>query len=346
LCQEQEMPDKKSSMLKNIFNQFVPDEDALHNYWTQLVLKYDRENNTAELYKPSYTGVDGCIHLLHPLIQTYSVLKDAFDKEKKGREAFNLKSPNNVSDLVSDCNYATVNQTIAEDDLPNFLADIKTFFNFPEEKYLGEIGNFSYYWLGQYVEVADWADQDNRWNAFKFENALAAHMKDFIKHYCEHGYKQVNNMQPTVHSLHLWMAETIVLTINESFAIEIPFLTPRGEEGEDEHEYIQGLSDGILISAIVIRVLFQLPQLFKECIDADVKMSVDSIIYATPNSLNKRDNDLIDIARNSSLDLPSYLEQWSAYIDAHPDCFREDSLEYSAYLKQASQNPTAIVFAF
>jgi len=153
-------------------------------------------------------------------------------------------------------------------------------------------------------------------------------------------------MQPTVHSLHLWMAETIVLTINESFAIEIPFLTPRGEEGEDEHEYIQGLSDGILISAIVIRALFQLPQLLKECIDPDVKMSVDSIIYANPNSLNKRDNDLIDIARNSSLDLPSCLEQWSAYIDAHPDCFREESLEYAANLKQASQNPTAIAYEF
>ncbi|TEW45108.1 hypothetical protein [Psychromonas algicola] len=330
------MVDKRSSMLSNIFSQFVPDEDALHDCWAQLVLKYDRENSTAKLYIPAYTGIDGCKYLQHPLIQSYTTLKAAFDKEKKDKEALNLESPRKVFDLVSDCSYATVNQKIAEDELHNFLTEIKGCFNFPEQKYLGEIGDFSYYWLGQYVELKDWADQDNRWNAFEFEQALTIYLQDFIKHYCEHGYKQVNEMQPTINSLGLWMAESIMLTINESFAINLPFLDYRGED-------TPGLFNDFVATAITIRAFFQLPAHLKEYINVDVNMQVDSEIYGpTPDPYNKRDNDLIDIARNSSLDLVSYLEQWSAYIDAHPDCFHDESLEYAAYLKHASQNPTAI----
>ncbi len=324
-------------MLNNIFNQFVPDEDALHDCWAQLVLKYDRENNTAKLYIPSYTGIDGCIYLQHPLIQTYTTLKTAFDTEKKDKEALNIKSPSKVFDLISDCSCAIVDQKIAEDDLHNFLNDLKACFNFPEQKYLGEIGDFSYYWLGQYVELKDWANQDNGWNAFEFEKALTVYLQDFIKHYCEHGYKQVNEMQPTINALDLWMAESIMLTINDSFAINIPFLSYRGED-------TPGLFNDFVATAIVIRVFFQLPAHLKEYINVDVKMLADSIIYGPDSgSYNQRDNDLIEIARNSSLDLVSYLEQWSAYIDAHPDCFHEESPEYAAYLKHAFQNPTAIL---
>ena len=331
------MVNEKSSMLKNIFNQFVQDEDSVHDYWAQLVLKYDRENNTAKLYIPAYTGVDGCVHLLHPLIQTYTTLKAAFDKDKKIKEAFNLENPSKVFDLVSNCSYATVNQKIPENELHNFLTDIKDFFNFPEQKYLGEIGDFSYYWLGRYVALSDWVDQDNRWNAFEFEKALTAYMQDFIKHYCEHGYKQVNNMQPTVHSLRLWMAESIAFNVNDSFSIVIPFLDPRVENSS-------GLFGDFVATAITIRVFFQLSTHLKEYINVDANMLVDSVIYGpSPDDIyNKRNNDLIDIARNSSLDLVSFLEQWSAYIDTLPDFLHENPLEYTAYLKHAFQNPTAI----
>jgi len=335
------MIDEKSSMLKSLARNLLRTNGPVHAYWNQLVIKYDRENNTAKSYKPKYVGPSSCMLLMHPLIHTYTTLKVAFDKDKKDNEAFNLSNPNDVDDLFSGCSYITVKQEIAEDDLHDFLTSIKECGNYPEQKDLGEIGNFSYYWFGQYIEVADWADQDNRWNAFKFEKALTAHMQDFIKYYC---FKQVNKMQPTVHSLDLRMAESIVLTINDNFAIEIPFLEPRGEESGEDEENIQGLSDDILVSTIVSRVFFQLPQLLKEYIDVDVKMLVDSFIYG-PSSSNKRDNDLIDIACNSSLDLVSYLEQCAAYIDAHPDCYREDSLEYAAYLKHASQNPTAIEYS-
>jgi len=326
--------DNQNATLLNIYNQFIRGDESLRTCWAQLVLKYDRENNSAILYAPQYSGQDNSPHILHPLIQTFTELKIAFDKEIKESEA---SFPGKMYDLFTGCKEVTVNKQVSKDELNELLNDIQCYFGFPHQKTLAEIGPYSYHWLGRYIEWQDWFGNDDRWNALQFEKLLTVYMGDLIRYYCEYGYKKKYKKLPSkIESLEISVSEFIYLTINEKFLVEIPFFAPRGLNDNRVEPDIS-----LIATAIVLRVFFQMSQHLEQYMDENVTFFSRGIVQGPEqNSFSPRDNDLIEIACNASLDLSSYLEQWSIYLDKHPDCSGGDDV--AANFKRASKNPSAI----